>query len=703
MALRHALLLSFALVLLPLRLMAGQGGWERDVRALLVAGDFAAAENKLLALGDEAGAYAVHFRLGQAYLGLGLPIKARAEFEASLVLTDQPNQKAPALAGLALVALLQEDIDHARRLADQAASVDDPFVKLAQGFVALAERRPADARKIADALIDADAEDSAALLLGACSAAYANDFEGAETYLDRLAKVEKNHPFLSIARAVTAQIQHSPIPAIAAWEAARRKLPAHARLAVEEARLLVSQNRLDEAVRCLEEPLAASPELAYLLRERATIYLQTGVPGRAAEDLETIVARQKALTDDFLQLAEAYREMRDHERWAATGKRLENERPNAPEGPHLTGACLDDQGDTAGALQAYERALRRDPYFAPTLLARADLLMRQRKLAEARRDAEALQQAHAEDERGLVLLASIELLQERPAEAERLLREALTREPGDVEAQLLLGLALEGLGRHEEAIALQSALATREWSPLDMVRGLSLMHEAGQNEEVVELATRFLEDHPRDYGIRALLIDSLVNLNRHEEALAAIDQHVGYWGSSSTIELLRARCLAETGKLPEALALLDAFLRETPGDLRALYLRGTLRQKSGDLDGALTDLVELAKLDTEAAAPRLALARLFLDRHEYDRARAEAWLYQRRTTQQLAALRLRGQVELAAGKYQEAVNLLTEALKLAPNDVPSLEMRAKSYEALGLAGLAEADRRRAAELQGAPQ
>ena len=696
MTLRRALLLSFVCLALPVHLLAEEANWESEVLRLLEAGDYQAAEVSLLTLHEQPGMYSIHLYLGEAYLGQGLPLKARAEYEKCLLLAVQEMQKGTPLAGLALVALLEEDIDHARRLVDQAFAVapHGPFVRFAQGMVALEEKKPAVALKTATDLLSEDAKNLAALMLGAMAAAQANQPDQAQQFLGRLTKlVRPDHPFVLAARCVLAQAQHQTTEALAALEALRQKLPAHARLAVEHARLLVAQHRPDEAVRCFESPLAASPDLPYLLRARAEVFLNAGIPGRAAEDLERLVTRQKALTDDFLLLAEAYRQTRDHEHW------LDAQAPASPDGPYLLGACLEDQGDDPGALEAYARALQRDPFFAPTLLARGDLYLRQDRLDEARRDADALLHAHPGDERGKMLLASIELLQDHADVAEKLLREVLAQSPDETEAQLLLGLALERLGRHEEALAVQSALSMQEMSPLEMVRGLLLLHETKQDDKVVTMARAFLRDHPRDYGVRSLLIDALVNLARWDEALAAIDEQAGAWGSSRALDLLRARCLGETGKLPEALALLDQYVQKYPADLRGLYLRGSLRQRSGNLDGALADFTELARLDTQAAAPRLALAKLFIDRHEFDRARAEAWLYQRRTSHPAAGWRLRGQVELAAGNYREAVDCFSQTLKLLPDDVQALEMRAKAYDALGQTALAQADRQRLSQLQ----
>ena len=704
MKIHRALLLLFLLLALPARLPADEPTWQTRALSLMRGGEYEQAANLLLSLNEEADPFSLHILLGHAYLAQGLPLRARAEYDACLVLTEKKEQQAEALAGSAMVALLDEDVDHARRLADQAAALagDNRVAQLALGFLALDENKPADALNLANNLLADDEHDAVALTLAAIARAQAAEPDQALALLDRLQQATgPDHPVFLAARYRVEKAQNKIDDALGTLATLAEKLPAHSRLAVEHARLLADRHRVDEAVRRLEAPLAASPDLPYLLRARAHIYLDAAIPGRAAEDLEKLVFKQKAVTNDFLLLAEAYRETRNHEHWLTVGRQLETQLPAAPDGPHLIGACLEDQGDSAGALQAYERALRRDPYFAPTLLARADFYVRENRLDEARRDIETLRQAHPEDERGKLLLASIELLQDHADVAEKLLREVLAQTPDDLEAQLLLALALERQGRHEEAAALQSALAAQEMTPLQMVHGLMLLRGTGQDEEIIKLAGAFLRDHPRDYGVRALLIDSLVNLRRYDEALVALDEQVNLWGMSRMTDLLRARCLGETGKMADALAILDQYLQKFPADLRALYLRGTLRQRNGDLDGALKDLLELARLDTEAAAPRLALARLFIDRHEFDRARAEAWLYERRTDHPEAALRLRGQVELAAGKYQDAMALLSQALEMQPNDVQALEMRAKAFEALGQADRAAADRRRIAELQAA--
>lgn len=672
-----------------------QTDWTTQVETLIEQGRYQQAVDLVQQQEQALSGCSAQLLLGRAFMLLGRPLAAREAFDRCLTGEPSSEQQARALAGSARTALLTEETTGAERLSKQADKLlpKDRLVRLAVAETALALGHADQAAAVTEKLLAQDEDDIPALALAAQAAAKQGELEKAYQLLQRLdAVADVDHPLPIIAR-YRVKLAHNDVEAaLKVLDRLQELLPAHVRIAADHARLLQEKEGPQVAIKRLEPALALSPGLTYLLRLRAEFYLAGAIPGRAADDLELLVSRQKAITLDYFLLAEAYRQMRNHQKWLAMGKLLAEQRPDSPDGPHLVGACMDDLDYIAPALQSYSEALKRDPFYTPTLLARADLFIRLDRLGEARADLARVRKLLPDDPRAKVMLASLEIIDGNAASAETLLREVLAVRPNHLEARILLGLVLAQQGNADEAKKLNRELNAHQATPAEMVNGLEMLTLSGSHEEVAAIAGEYLQTHERDYGVRALMVDALVSLGRYSQALTEIEKLNDHWGRSRAGDILRARCLAETGEAEQALMILDEVLQKHPDDRSALYRRGLIRQQQGDLDGALEDLIKLAKSDAEAAAPRLALVRLFIQRQEFDRARAEAYLYVNRTANPCAGWRVRGQVELAAGANRQAVEYLSRALALCPDDAEALAMRAEAYEKLGDAEKAKQDR-----------
>ncbi len=110
----------------------------------------------------------------------------------------------------------------------------------------------------------------------------------------------------------------------------------------------------------------------------------------------------------------------------------------------------------AEAMTHLNAAIRAKPDFAPALLGRAWLLYRMGRIPESLPDLLAANKAVPGNGRVLEQLGLVYLSLDRPAEAEKVLRQALASSPEGSEALLHLGRALMALGREEEGEAVLS-------------------------------------------------------------------------------------------------------------------------------------------------------------------------------------------------------------------------------------------------------
>jgi len=194
-----------------------------------------------------------------------------------------------------------------------------------------------------------------------------------------------------------------------------------------------------------------------------------------------------------LQAAVAHHLAERFDEAAALYEDIRREAPDNFQLNHLLGALRHQQGRPAAALVLLEKARRKMPCSAPTLMCQ-----------------------------GLALSAL-----GRHREAEKALGASLTLAPGDPEAWSNLGAVYAVSARTEEAIAsFRRAIGLKPdcaqaWTGLGAV-----FHASGRCAEAVECQNRALEIEPGSTKARFGRAQALLALNRADEALADFDAHL---------------------------------------------------------------------------------------------------------------------------------------------------------------------------------
>jgi len=177
-------------------------------------------------------------------------------------------------------------------------------------------------------------------------------------------------------------------------------------------------------------------------------------------------------------------------------------------------------------LEQLTTAVRLDPNFTPARFARAWLLHRLGRTAEALPDLLAAAKLAPGNARVLDQLGLTYLSVDQPAEAEKVLRQALAISPQDPEVLMHLGRALMALGREEEA---QQFLAQfRKVRPkrvrdprkeAGMIEAATLP-AAERRERQIERLRQDSRSHPDDPELQLHLARLLLDDGRVEEAVA---------------------------------------------------------------------------------------------------------------------------------------------------------------------------------------
>ncbi|MGA2441875.1 MAG: tetratricopeptide repeat protein [Tepidisphaeraceae bacterium] len=290
----------------------------------------------------------------------------------------------------------------------------------------------------------------------------------------------------------------------------------------------------------------------------------------------------------------------------------------------------------------------------------------------------------------------------RLAEAERLYREVLEREPGNADALHLLGVAAHQAGNNETALGLIRQAVAANPSAGDFRSNLALVLRAlNRAAEAVQEAHKGVELNSASAMGQFIFGQALGSVGRMEEgvicfrravdlkpdffdamemlagalrALGRTDEAVGWYRRCVTLNPNAARTfkdlaatLRETGRSKESLAAYRRAVELGPEDVEALDSLGIALAHNGELDEAMATFRRALQLMPGRAEMHNNLANVLKDQGKLDEAIAAYG----------QAARLRPEVPLAhynlgtalneRGKLDEAIAAFGEALRLKPD------------------------------------
>jgi cellulose synthase operon protein C len=327
--------------------------------------------------------------------------------------------------------------------------------------------------------------------------------------------------------------------------------------------------------------------------------------------------------------------------------------PGNAEVQYSRGTVAHVKGDLKTALASYDKALQFDPSHAEALVSRAGLLMDLNRLADAKRDVDAVLKIESRDPRGSYLSALIAEREGRSADAKAALANvAALLDPAPMEMfryrpQFLMlgGLAHFGLGETEKAKPyLEILLRDQPGSPVSKLMANIHLKE-GNAERAVETLEAYLRLQPADAQATLLLASANMAMGRHARATALLQAAIARDDRAEYRNAL-GMALLKTGQFDSALTELQAAFERDPRQvqsgtaLAALYLQlgqaakavkvaeqlnksrpdqpgllhllGTARAQAGDVKGAREALERAAGADVNFVDPQVELARLDL-------------------------------------------------------------------------------------------
>ncbi len=335
-----------------------------------------------------------------------------------------------------------------------------------------------------------------------------------------------------------------------------------------------STGRAAEALAPLERACELDSTQVEVLRTTARVAETLGRADAAERAWRRLVWVDEDDGEAWFQIAAAEARRGEFEAAQASVQRANELNPARPGLLFLRGWVKERLGDVNGAIELYQGHLEVHVDDVGTRRRLVSLLVRSDRLAEAYTESKRVMQADPRDAEALQVHADLAFKTKHVSEAERLVTQLRSRSPED---------------------------------PENVARAVVVLARNGRGREAARIADQWGVDHPRHVAGPLLAVRAWSAAGVPDSAVARARAAVALAPDSTEPRRLLARTLQDAGRYDQAerewMSLRERFPRE-PG--YALDLGGC-RERSGDVDGAVTAGREALRL-----APDWAPAQNFL-------------------------------------------------------------------------------------------
>ncbi|MBI3567321.1 MAG: tetratricopeptide repeat protein [Gemmatimonadetes bacterium] len=467
-----------------------------------------------------------------------------------------------------------------------------------------------------------------------------------------------------------------------AAESYRLSLAADGRYALAHNNLAIAlyhEGRRDDAIDAFRAALDANPGFTKARLNLALLLTKTRRYQLALEAYRQVLAGEPEQPTAWNGVGLVLSELRKFEDARNAFARAIEARPDFAEAHYNLSFTLSGLGDFDGALRETKRALELDPYYVAQKFSLAiDLEYEDTDLSivpdlggEQRMSTEV--DTFAFDPQLLDTLFTELSPTAEPA----------TPAPAETDAYAMAADYLTK-GLFDRARAETSRALSRGAPPAE---GNALLGDVlcrqGAYGDALERYLAARSADPRH--VRALRgeAQALLMLGRGPEASEAADRLLAVAPNDVDAMLLAASCRFEAGDPAAALEILEQARRAAPARADVLRWIGNIARSMGDLEGAIASYRHALELDADFAAVRFDLARLLVERRDWDEAERhllaalDSVPTYTEATLELSALRR------MTGRHRDALALLVELLQRDPYSFDGLIALGETLSELG--------------------
>lgn len=338
--------------------------------------------------------------------------------------------------------------------------------------------------------------------------------------------------------------------------------------------------------------------------------------------------------------------------------------PDAADTWYQKGSVLHVAGNVAGALAAYDKAIKTDNNHLGALLARVGIYFDQKRNGDAAKDLDEIKRVSPDDPRAAYLRALLAERENKPAQAREYLveiTELLDKIPLDYirfrpQILMLNGLAHFGLNEPEKAkVYFEAFQKVQPDAPTAKLLGQIYLRSFNY-DRAVDVLERYLKAHPTDGQGMTLLGSALMAKGQYARATTLMQQALQIKDSPAFHTVLGmslmnsgqgANAIKEleiafkndprqtqaattlvtlytrAGQPAKAVVTAEKLVKLQPANAGFLNLLGMAKGNAGNLAGARTAFESAVKISANFHQPKLNLARLDIGAKAYDAATSQ--------------------------------------------------------------------------------
>ena len=662
-------------------------------------------------------AKAAHLERGEAYLKDGKYQEASLEFRNALQIDDK---SAPGHWGLArayeglqrlpeMVTELQKTIENDKNNLDAHVKLGNYYFAASKGYPDMAK----EAERLARVVLERDPNHiEGHILLGSILFGQ-GDKDQAVAELNKAIDLNPNRieSYLSLARFHV--VNKDPQNAEATYKKAI-SINANSALAHSEyGKFLVQSNRMPEAEAELKKAVEVGPTDRNARFVLASFYLVNRRFDQAEAEFKNLAALDADKPESQVVLADYYSAVNRMDDAIKIYQDVLAKSPDYMQGRYRLGEILLMRGDTQGATQQIDEALKRDKNDRQALLLRARIRMQGNQpdgLKAAIEDLKNVLKQEPNSRFGLYYMAQANFGLQLIDQARAFAGELEKNYPDYLPAKLMqvqmtmygadanglktgIPLATELLNRvartapdpRENTAQLLGEIAERSY----LARGaaqLALKNVAAARQDF-EAARQIAPGDPSVYNSLALVA---VEENKTEEALASFENALRVDATNFTALNGMLAIYARNKEVDKAHARLDQLLASYPNSATLHYFKGQAYGMQGNASAAEAELRKSLELDSNYIASYSALGALFTNLKQEDRAIAEYKRILAIRPDNSTVYTLIGMLEYARQNYDGAVDAYRKALEKDQNAVIAANNLAWLYADMSKGNLDEA-------------
>ena len=267
--------------------------------------------------------------------------------------------------------------------------------------------------------------------------------------------------------------------------------------------------------------------------------------------------------------------------------------------------------DLPNALAELTRAVDLDPQRVEGYAAVGSVYLAQGKSEDAEAAYRKAITVNPKSVQAQMALGEFYFAQRKMAQAEAAIQTACGLDAHAVLPRLLLGRTYVVTGQLKEAEDLYSKLKALAPDDPRAYQALGTFYlSTGQPEKAVSEFKSLADKKPKDDPVKAYLIETLLDLNRAEEAAPLVQKALGANGENPRMLLASGRVLMSEGKYQEAVARLEKAVKLMPGSASAYYFLGLAQKGAGLLDVAKSSFEQALKISPQMSQAAAAIAGL---------------------------------------------------------------------------------------------